>query len=122
MKKKIALVFLFISGLIYLFEYSYTNNSFNYHIDQFVGYIFVWSVSIFVLSILGYKLSDQKYRMWSVTSIGLGTLSVFLGYLIGDGTPGMLNFDGESINLILVGLYSTISVFYFLYQYFKGKK
>ena len=127
MKKKISLVLLFLSILLFstLYVYSETNlinqGSYDYHIDDFFGYIFLWSFVLFVLSLLAFKLDVTKYKIWLLISIIISLVSVLLAYEAGDGNGAIVDIDGELITWFFTGLYSFISIIYFIIQ-FKNRK
>ena len=121
MKKKISLLLFVLSVVIFLVYLVYTKGSFDYHIAQFLGYLFYWSIDLFILSLFALILDNKKYKIWlSITSVYF-FISVILAYSVGDGNGAIISFDGKDLTWILSGLYSFISVIYFIIQYFKKK-
>src|SRR3989344_5904650 len=120
MKKKItSFGFLFLSvGIFFLYSF-YTKESFNYHIAQFIGYLFYWSVTIFVVSLFAFLINDKIYRSWLLFTVLYVFLSLLIAYGVGDGSSAIVSFDGKDITWFLAGLYSFISIIYFAVQYFK---
>ena len=128
MKKKTSLVLLFLSILLFstLYVYTETNlinqGSYNYHTGDFIGYVFLWSFALLILSLLTFKLDTKKYRIWLIISLVLSAISIFFAYAAGDGNGAIVDIDGELITWFFVGLYSFISIIYFIVQFFKNRK
>jgi len=129
MKKKTSLTFLFLSILLFLFIYVYTETNlinqsgyFNYHVSDFIGYMFFWSFTLLILSLLASKLDIYKYRIWLIISVVISIISIFIAYAIGGGNGAIISFDGEMVTWFFVGLYSFVSIIYFIVQFFKNRK
>jgi len=122
MKKLISFLFLVLSVGIFWGYSSYVKGSFDYHVAQFIGYLFYWSVALFLVSIFALVLDDKKYKWWlSITGIYV-VISIFIAYATGDGNGAIISFDGKDLTLFFAGLYSIISIIYFIVQFFKNRK
>lgn len=121
--KKIVSVILFVLslGIIFSSEY-YTIWPFNYHIAEFIGYVVIWFVVLFIVSLFALVLENIKYKKWFSLSVVFTLLSIFIAYKIGDGNGGILSVDGELMTWFLSGLYSFISLIYFIVQFVKNRK
>ena len=75
-----------------------------------------------ILSLLTFKLDTKKYRIWLIISLVLSAISIFFAYAAGDGNGAIVDIDGELITWFFVGLYSFISIIYFIVQFFKNRK
>lgn len=129
MKKKVSLLLFFLSVLLFATLYAYTETDlinsggyFNYHVSDFIGYLFSWSLIIFIVSLLASKLDRTKYRMWLLLSVIYTGMSVLNSWHIGDGGGSILSFNGEMFTWFSAGLYFIISVVYFINQHIKNKK
>lgn len=129
MKKKTSLVLLFLSILLFATLYAYTetnlinpNGYFNYHVSDFIGYIFLWSLTLFILSLLAFKLDVKKYRIWLIVGVIVSVISILMAYAAGDGNGAIVDIDGELTTWFFVGLYSFISIIYFIVQFLKKPK
>ena len=129
MKKKIDWSLLVLSIFLFLFLYVYTETNilntsghFNYHISDFVGYLLFWSLTLFVLSLLASKLEASKYKIWLIISILASIISMLIAYAVGDGNSSIISINGEFITWFFTGLYSLVSIIYFIVQFFKNKK
>ena len=116
--KKITSLFFLVSSFILFFGLKYyTLGSFNYHISEFFGYIFYWSVALLIISLIAMTLNNKKYKLWSSVTIFYVITSILIAYGTRDGGGGILSFDGEMITWILIGVYFFISIVYFLVQF-----
>jgi hypothetical protein len=122
MKKLIPLLFLGSSIIVFVYYSNYTKGSFNYHVAQFIGYIFYWSVALFIGSLAAFVIDQKKYKTWLLSTIIYVLFSIFIAYMAGDGGGGIVSFDGKDLTLILAGLYLLFSIFYSMTQFFKTKK
>jgi hypothetical protein len=123
MSKKIVSIFLFLGSISMFFLISnYTKNFFDYHIAQNMGYVFYWVTALFLLSLLAYGLQYKKYKLWLCISTVYTAASLLVAYKVGDGNGTILDFDGKLLTLIFIGLYSFISIIYFIVQFFKKNK
>ena len=129
MKQRTSSVFLFLSILLFLAIYTYTETSlinkdgyFNYHISDFMGYLFFWSFTLLILSLLAFKLDINKYKIWLIISLVVSTISIFLASVTGDGGGAIVSFGGEDLTWFFAGLYSFVCIVYFIVQFLKNKK
>ena len=90
---------------------------------DYMGYPLLWFFILVPLTILALTLSDQKHRFWLKFTGIFFAVSMFFVFLMPETARGlMLNPDRESTNWFFLGLYSIISVIYFIVQYFKKSK
>src|SRR3989344_5646499 len=117
MKKIVSLILLVLSvGIFSLYSF-YTKESFDYHTAQFIGYLFYWVATIFLVSLFASVLDNKKYKIWLLITLIYVLLSVFIAYTTGDGNGAIISFDGKDLTWFTAGLYSLISIIYFLIQF-----
>jgi len=122
MKKYISIVsFVLAVGIFFWLSNYMESLSFNYHVAQFVGYIFYWSVSVFIVNLFAFTLNNEKYKLWIGASFSFICISIFLAYYAGDGRGTIVDFDGKDLTWILAALYTFLSFGYISRQYFKKK-
>ena len=122
MKKIISIIFLFLTVGIFLGYSSYTKTSFDYDFSQFIGYLFYWSLDIFLVSLVALSLNKKQYKLWSLFTTISALLSIVIAYKIGGGNSGIVSFDGKDATWFFAGLYSFASIIYFIVQYLKRNK
>jgi hypothetical protein len=123
MKKIISLLLLLISVGIFCWYSSYTKQwPFDYHIAQFVGYFLYWSIALFFVSLFAFVLNNKKYKIWLLITSVYVFLSILIAYMVGDGNSAIISFDGKDLIWIFIGLYSFVSIIFFIILLFKNKK
>ena len=123
MKKIISLILFLVSIGIFYWYMSYTKQwPFDYHLAQFVEYLLYWSVTLFVISLFALTLNRTKYKIWLLITLIYLLFSVLIAYQVGDGSGILIVFDGKLLTWIFAGLYSFVSIVYFIVQFFKNKK
>lgn len=121
MKKIISLILFIFASLSMVYTFSYENWPYDYHIANLLEYLSLWLFVMSILSLFSFVLDDKKHKKWVLMTLIFFISSVLLAYKIGDGTGGIVSIDGELITWFLVGLYSLISIIYFITQFFKNK-
>ena len=122
MKKIISLLFLLLSVGIFFWLSSYTTKwPFNYHISEFVGYLFYWSITLFVVSLFAFILDQKGYKIWLLLTGIYTVVSILIAWSVGDGNGAIISFDGEMITWFLAGLYFLVCIIYFIVQFSKRK-
>jgi len=122
MKKKTSISLLVLSILIFLGLNNYSDSiNYNYHIDALIGYLFFWIFVLFIFSLFAFILNDKKYKIWLIIGIIISILSILIAYGVGDGNGAIVDIDGELITWFFAGLYSFISIIYFIVQFFKNR-
>jgi hypothetical protein len=127
MKKKTSLVLFILSILSYIPWYLYRKDYFvlinenGANISYFIGYIFIWFVALFILSIFALKLENTKYKNWLITSIVVAVLSVFWAYKNDLTGNAVVTIDGGITTVFAISLYSFVSVVYFIIDFFKNR-
>ncbi|OGI90690.1 hypothetical protein A3A95_02280 [Candidatus Nomurabacteria bacterium RIFCSPLOWO2_01_FULL_39_18] len=122
MKKIISFSLLLLSVGIFLGYSSYTKGPFDYNTAQFIGYLFYWGVVLFIVSLFAFVLDTKKYKIYSLITLVYVLISILLAYETGGGSGAIVSFDGKDLTLFFAGLYSFISIIYFIVQLFKNRK
>lgn len=82
----------------------------------------LWVLILVPLSLLAIALNDQKYKFWlKFTGIFFAT-SMIVVFLMPEYDSAIVSVDRELTNWFFLGLYSFISIVYFIVQFFKNKK
>jgi|SRR3989344_5902428 len=121
MKKK----FVSFSVLLLLFGIFITSKNG----DQLIGadlvdkiyYPFVWSLALVPLSLLALILNDHKHKFWIKFTGIFFVISMFIVFLQPEYGTGIVSIDRELANWFFAGLYSFISIVYFIVQFFKNR-
>jgi magnesium-transporting ATPase (P-type) len=83
----------------------------------------LWFLIMIPLGLLALTLNDQKHRSWLIFTGCFFVVSIIIVFLMPETAGGiMLNPDRESTNWFFAGLYSFISIIYFIVQFFKNRK
>ena len=90
-------------------------------IDQ-IYYPFVWSLVFLPSSLLALTLTDQKHKFWLKFSGIFFIVSMFIVFLMPEYGTGIVSIDRELTNWFFLGLYSFISLIYFIVQFFKNRR
>jgi len=121
--KKIFSAITFVLSCVLIFVISYYPQwPTDYRNAELLGYVFWWLVTMFILSLFSFILETKKYKIWLSITLLFSILSVCWAYRIGDGSGSLISFDGEMTTWLLIGLYSIISIIYFIIQFFKKRK
>lgn len=87
---------------------------------QYPGF---WFLVLIPLSLLALTLNNIKHKFWLKFTIIFFVISMFIVFITPETSRGlMLNPDRESTNWFFVGLYSFISIIYFIIQFIKRIK
>lgn len=112
-------------SLAVLYLYTETNliqTSYDYYTSELLGYIFWWSTTLLILGSISVFIKDYFYKKWLIVSSIIALLSIIFAYKNRRGSGGILSFDGELITFTIIGLYSFISIIYFIVQFVKNKR
>jgi len=90
-------------------------------VDRFY-HPFVWSLALIPLSLLSLTLSDKKHKFWLKFTGIFFVVSMVLVFLSPEYDSGIVGFDRELMNWFFAGLYSVVSMVYFIVQYFRKDK
>lgn len=91
--------------------------------SDILGYPGQWFLVLIPLSFFALTLTDKKHKFWLKFTGIFFAVSMILVFAMPETARGlMLNPDRESTNWFLGGLYSFISVVYFIVQFFKKRK
>lgn len=122
MKKIVSISSLILSLVIFFWLYEYAKISFSYQATQNVGYVFYWSAILFLISLFAAFLEEKKYKMWLYLSGAYMVLSLSVAFMVAGGNGMILSFDGKLLTWFFAGLYSFISVVYFITQFVKNRR
>ncbi len=87
-----------------------------------VQYPFIWFLALVPLSLFGLVLNDQKYKFWSKFTGVFFLISMIIVYMTPEYGSGIISIDRELTNWFFAGLYSFISVGYFIVQFVKSRR
>jgi predicted small secreted protein len=119
MKKIIFLILLVLSIASIFYVNQYEVWPYNYHVANLIEQLSLWIVVLFIINIFAISLDIKKYKIWLIISIIFAGASLLLAYNTGDGNGAIVSFDGEMQTWFLSGLYSVVSIIYFVFQYLK---
>ena len=122
MKKIVSFSIFIVTIVVFILRDRYEQWPFDYQVAQVMDNLFLWLLSLFILSLFSFTLETKKYKIWLSVTLLFSLLSIYWAYRIGDGSGSLISFDGETTTWLLVGLYSFISLIYFIIQYFKNQK
>jgi hypothetical protein len=122
MKKLVSSVTFISSIVLFLWVSNYTKSSFDYDTAQFVGYIFYWCVTLFLVSLCAMILEYKKYKIWLLLSGLYVFLTIIFAYIAGNGNGMILSFDGKLLTWLFAGMYASISLIYFIVQFVKSRR
>ena|SRR3989344_897991 len=88
----------------------------------YLEYSLLWILILIPLSLLALTLNDQKHKFWLKFTGIFFAVSMFIVFLMPEYDTGIVSVDRELTNWFFVGLYSFISVVYFIVQFFKNRK
>lgn len=89
---------------------------------NYLEYPFLWVLILIPLSLFALTLNDQKHKFWLKFTGIFFIISMVIVFLTPEYGTGIVSIDRELINWFLAGLYSFISIIYFIVQFFKSKK
>jgi hypothetical protein len=89
---------------------------------DYLQYPFLWFLVFVPLSLLALTLNDQKHRFWVKFTGVFFVISMFIVYIMPEYDPGIVSLDRELTNWLFVGVYSVISLVYFVTQFVKNRK
>ncbi|MFZ2150047.1 MAG: hypothetical protein WAV15_02730 [Minisyncoccia bacterium] len=77
-------------------------------------HLLLWIVVLLPLSLLALTLSDQKHKFWLKLSGIFFVISISIVFLVPEYDSGIVSVDRELTNWFFVGLYSLVSIIYFI--------
>lgn len=89
---------------------------------DYLQYPFFWFLVLVPLSLFALTLNDQKHRFWMKFTGVFFVVSMLFVYIMPEYDPGIVSLDRELTNWFFVGLYSFVSLVYFVVQFMKNKK
>lgn len=121
MKKKFVL-FSTLMLLLGIFVTSKNgDNLLGYDMVDKIYYPFVWFLALVPLSLFALTLNDQKHKFWLKFTSVFFVISMFFVYMMPEYGSGIVSIDRELTNWFSAGLYSFISIIYFIVQFIKSK-
>ena len=114
MKKKFIGITVLFFLILFALTSSYADKLFGYRVVDNIAYIFFWSIILIPLSIFALTLNDQKHTFWLKFSGIYFAISMFIVFLTPEYGSGIVSIDRELTNWFFVGLYSFISIIYFI--------
>ncbi len=88
----------------------------------YFSYPFLWFIVLIPLSLLALTLNEQKHKFWLKFTGAFFSISMFLVFLMPEYGTGVVSVDRELTNWFLTGVYSFISIIYFIVQFIKNRK
>jgi hypothetical protein len=89
---------------------------------DYLEYPFFWFILLIPLSLLALVLKDEKHRYWLKFTGIFFIVSMVLVYLMPEYDPGIVSMDRELTNWFLAGIYSFVSIVYFIVQFVKSRR
>lgn len=86
-----------------------------------IQYPFVWFIVLIPLSLLALVLNNEKHKYWLKFTGIFFVISMVLVYLMPEYDPGIVSMDRELTNWSLAGIYSFVSIIYFIRQFIKSR-
>lgn len=122
MKKKFIILPIFLLALVFIVSLPcdkyLTCEGGAMSILQYPG---LWFLILIPLSVITLILSDQKHKFWLKFTGIFFMISMFIVFLTPEYDSGIVSVDRELINWFFVGLYSFVSIIYFIVQFTKRK-
>lgn len=120
MRKKLPLYFLVIFILDVLLSLPCDKNLVcDGPSSLFFQYPRLWVLILIPLSLLALSLIDKKHKFWLKFTGIFFAVSMVLVFISPEYDSGIVGFDRELVNWFFAGLYSFVSIIYFIVQYFK---
>lgn len=121
MKKKFIFIALLLFILSFILTSAYADKLLGYNVVDNISYVFLWTIILTPLSVFALTLNDQKHKFWLKFTGIFFTISMFIVFLMPEYGTGIVSIDRELTNWFFVGLYSFISIIYFIVQFTKRK-
>ena len=123
MKKKFIFWSVFLLALTFVFSAPCDKYlSCDGKLSNILAYPGLWFLILIPLSLLALTLNDQKHKFWLKFTGIFFAISMFIVFLMPEYGSGIVSVDRELTNWFFVGLYSFISIIYFIVQFFKNRK
>lgn len=123
MKKKAIFLSVVLLSLTFVFsvpcdKYLSCNGS----LSDILAYPGLWFLIWIPLTLLALTLNDQKHKFWLKFSGIFFAISMVLVFVTPEYGHGIVSIDRELVNWFFAGLYFSISIIYFIVQFFKDRK
>ena len=122
MKKKFVIIAVFLFLFSFFLTSSLADKLFGYTIVDNIASVFLWTLVLIPLSFFALVLNDQKHKIWLKFTGIFFVVSMVLVFITPEYGHGIVSIDRELVNWFTVGLYSLVSVVYFITQFFKNRK
>lgn len=86
------------------------------------SHIGLWLLILIPLSLFSLTLNNEKHYFWVKLTGILFLISMILIFLLPEYDRGIVSIDRELANWFFAFVYSVVSIGYFIFQYFKGRK
>lgn len=120
--KSVLLVFILLVSSFLLFLPCDSDLYCEGRFSNLVQYPFVWFILLIPLSLFALVLNNEKHRYWLKLTGVFFVVSMILVYLMPEYDPGIVSMDRELTNWFLAGIYSFVSVIYFIVQFIKNRR
>ncbi len=88
----------------------------------YFSYLFLWLLVLLPLSLFSLVLSDKKHKNWLIMTGVFFVVGMFFVFMSPEYDSGIVGVDRELVNWFFAGLYSCVSVIYFIIQFIKARK
>ena len=122
MKKKFAFLAILLFVLSFILTSTYADKLLSYNVVDNISYVFLWTITLIPLSLFALSLNDQKHKFWLKFTGIFFVVSMFIVFLMPEYDSSIVSVDRELTNWFFVGLYSLISIIYFIVQFIKKQK
>ncbi|HEY0221081.1 MAG TPA: hypothetical protein VGC58_02550 [Candidatus Paceibacterota bacterium] len=82
----------------------------------------LWFLILVPLGLFSLILNDQKHKSWLIFTGVFFSASMFFVFLLPEYDSAIVSMDKELGNWFFAGLYTFISIIYFIVQFFKNRK
>ncbi len=86
-----------------------------------MAYPGLWFLIMIFISLFALSLNNQKHKIWLIFTGIFFILSMIIVFMTPEYGSGLVTVDRELTNWFLAGLYSFLSIVYFIVQYFKSE-
>jgi len=90
-------------------------------IAEKLQYPFLWTLLMIPVSLFSLVLNDQKHKFWLKFTGVFFVISMVIVYMTPEYGSGIVSIDRELTNWFFAGLYSFISIIYFIVQFVRNR-
>lgn len=88
----------------------------------YLGNIIIWVLILIPLSLFALVLNDEKHKSWLKFSTVFFVISMIIVFITPEYGSGIVSIDRELVNWFFAGLYTLVSILYFITQFIKQRK